>query len=131
LNSSGNVKGKISSEEKKVILLKLKRTKAWIEKYSPNSKISFVPLEEVDQSKIDSSSKSLLPALAQKIAKAKDANAVQEIVYNEAKANNIEPQKLFAALYLSILNKERGPRFGSLVFAFGKEKVCERLKKLA
>lgn len=130
MKSSGNVKGAVSAQEKKQILAKLARTKLWIEKYGQNYKLKFVPLEEVNQAVIPQEAKALFPAIAQKIAKAKTAEEVQTIVYDASKANNVPAQKLFSGLYFALLNKERGPKVGSLVFAFGKEKVCERLRQI-
>ncbi|MDD5163482.1 MAG: lysine--tRNA ligase, partial [Candidatus ainarchaeum sp.] len=94
-------------------------------------KIRLVDLQEVDSKKIDSKAKSLFPSLAAKIESAKNAEDAQTIIYEEAKSNGLEPAKLFNAVYLALLNRDRGPKAGSLVFAFGKEKVCERLKQIA
>jgi len=68
LKSSGNVKGKISSPEKKQVLGKLSKTKFWIEKYGQNFKISFVQLADINMEKIDPAAKALFPAIAQGIA---------------------------------------------------------------
>jgi lysyl-tRNA synthetase class 1 len=97
---------------------------------SAEQKIRLVDVSEVDFQKIDSKAKQLFFSLAARIETAKSAEDIQAIIYDEAKSNGLEPAKLFNAIYLALLNRDNGPKIGSLVFAFGKEKVCERLRQI-
>ncbi|MCI0503643.1 hypothetical protein L0Y65_02920 [Candidatus Micrarchaeota archaeon] len=56
-----------------------------------------------------------------------DALAIHNAVFEFAKANGIEPKKLFADLYQALLGKERGPRLGKLIAALGVSRVKKDL----
>lgn len=54
---------------------------------------------------------------------------VHNYVYSFAKNKGIEPSKMFSILYKTLINKERGPRFGMLVESIGVKRVKEDLKE--
>ena len=54
---------------------------------------------------------------------------VHNYVYSFVKNKGIEPSKMFSILYKTLINKERGPRFGMLVESIGVKKVKEDLLK--
>jgi lysyl-tRNA synthetase class 1 len=62
-----------------------------------------------------------------------DANATAEgahtLVFGIAKEHGMPPAKLFELLYLSILNKPRGPKLGKLVTALGATRLKKELLK--
>jgi len=51
------------------------------------------------------------------------AEAIHNSIYEIAKRNNIEPQKLFKSLYLALIGQESGPRLGSFIKMIGQEKA--------
>ncbi|MFH0737364.1 MAG: lysine--tRNA ligase [Candidatus Micrarchaeota archaeon] len=66
-------------------------------------------------------------ALVRSLDPGMDALAVHNAIFDFAKANGIEPKKLFAELYQTLLGKERGPRLGKLIAALGVSKVKKDL----
>lgn len=55
---------------------------------------------------------------------------IHELVYDVAKERGIKPPQLFKALYLSLIGKEYGPRFGRLIAAIGVAKTKKSLSEL-
>lgn len=56
-----------------------------------------------------------------------DALAIHNAVFEFAKANSIEPKKLFAEAYQALLGKEKGPRLGKLLAALRPSRVKKDL----
>lgn len=56
------------------------------------------------------------------------AETIHNSIYEIAKKNNIEPQRLFKILYLSLIGQERGPRLGGFIKMIGQDKAIEILK---
>lgn len=128
LKEMQHLTGSESKEEMQLIEERLNLARNFAEKHAlPEQKICF--LEQAPKILVDSNIKKLFSAIAGKIEKAKSAEEVQTLVFNTAKEAGIQPPKLFSALYSVLIGKQQGPKFGSLVFAFGKEKVAKRLKE--
>jgi lysyl-tRNA synthetase class 1 len=56
-----------------------------------------------------------------------DALAIHNAVFDWAKGNGVEPKRLFAEIYTTLLGKERGPRLGKLMAALGVARVKKDL----
>ena len=102
--------------------------RVWVEKYEPEQKLEFVEKYSLDG--INEKTKKLFSDIADGLPEDKNPGEVQQRIFDTAKLNKVEPKELFKNLYQVIIGKERGPKIGSLVFAFGKEKVIKRLKEL-
>ncbi len=59
-----------------------------------------------------------------------DALAVHNLVFEVAKQHGLQPNELFKTLYQTLLGKDRGPRFGKLVYALGAGKIKNTLSNL-
>jgi len=64
---------------------------------------------------------------AKKLDESMSALEVHNLVYKVAQLNRLEPTRLFRVLYLSLIGKDYGPRFGKLVAALTVGKVKETL----
>ena len=129
LEEMKHISGKEPKKELEAIFERLKLARTFAEKHAlPGQKISFA--ENFDAKSIEPAIAALLSKIGEKISKATSAEEVQTLVFNTAKENNLQPPKLFSALYSTIIAKPQGPKFGSLVFALGKERVAERLKQV-
>ena len=53
---------------------------------------------------------------------------IHNFIYEYAKSNNIDPKELFKFLYNHLINKDKGPRLGKLIYAIGVERVKKDLK---
>jgi lysyl-tRNA synthetase class 1 len=58
-------------------------------------------------------------------------NDLQTMVFEIAKAHNIEPKDFFGAMYQVLLGQERGPRFGSFASLVGIKRVIELIDQYA
>jgi len=123
---------KLSAEDKKQIQTKLRRVKKWLELYAAeDQKITFT--EKFDSSLSAKLSAEIIVALkeiASNIPSAKTPDEIQQAIFNSAKSNKIPPKEIFQILYQALLGKKQGPKIGALTFAFGKEKVLQRLQEL-
>jgi lysyl-tRNA synthetase class 1 len=68
--------------------------------------------------------------LAKRLKDSMNAEDIHNLVYTVAKERGVKTFKLFEALYLSLISKNHGPRFGRLVIALGIPQVKETLQKL-
>ena len=131
LEEMGIIAGKASKEEKSLVLERIALAREYSKRHLPKEKITrFVELSEIDNAQIPEQAKILLPAISDKIQNAKNAEELQSLIFATAKENNLQPKELFKALYRAVLNTDSGPKFGSLAFAFGKDKVAKRLMEI-
>ncbi len=65
--------------------------------------------------------------LAGKLSEGMDAVQVHNLVYEVARESGIGADTLFAAVYIAIIGKDRGPRLGKLIAAIGIAKTKKML----
>ena len=97
--------------------------KNWLEKYASEDR-KFEVQDKV-KIKLSKDDKELLSGVRKVLAGAKNADGLQEALYEFAKTNGKDLKEFFKLMYGVILNKERGPRLGGLIFAIGKAKVIK------
>jgi lysyl-tRNA synthetase class 1 len=133
LEQTGHSPKNISLDEKKAVQLKLSRVKNWLDNYAPERhKIKFLEkLTPEIQGQLSSEAKKALRVLAKELPNRKSADQIQELVFFTCQELNLPTKKAFQALYLVLLGKNFGPRIGSLILAFGLDKVVKRLKEVA
>ncbi len=133
LQETGHIERKMSKNEEAMIKEKLQRAKVWVEKYAPlKFKMQF--LQQLDfgiKAQISPEAKKAFSVIAEKLPKIKNAAQIQQAIFDSAKESNVQPMQLFKSLYLVLLGKESGPKLGSLIIAFGKEKCINRIKEAA
>ncbi len=59
-----------------------------------------------------------------------DAEAVQALVFDVARAHEAEPRVLFRAIYRGLIGQDRGPRLGSFLLALGQAESAKALRGL-
>lgn len=106
---------------------------AYLEKYVKNwIEEEYLPEEYVFRfkpAKAEGASAETL-AFAEKLDPSMKAEDIHNLVYSIAKECGVKTSALFKALYLSLISKEYGPRFGKLVAAIGVNRVKETLLKI-
>lgn len=122
----------LSSAEKASFKEQLVKARYWADTYAPESQ-KFGLIEKIPSEIQARIPKTVYPALYH-IAKqlpslSDDPQKIQDLVFDSAKTNSLQPSQVYQALYLALIGKERGPRFGLLVLAVGKEKVIARLNE--
>ena len=98
----------------------------WLSKYAPDEyryQISITPFENVNLTELQWD---FLNELANVWQKAEDPETLQSEIFQLAKKKKIGLKEAFRALYLSVLNKEHGPRAGWLLKMLPKGVVIER-----
>jgi len=88
----------------------------WLEKkFMPDEYLfTFSPIKPTDDV-----SKKFFSSLKETMA----ADEIHNLVFETAKEANIPPAELFKRIYLTLINKERGPRLGKFIEALGIQKV--------
>ncbi len=54
---------------------------------------------------------------------------VQNMIFNKAKGNGLEPRELFKSFYKVLINSERGPRLGSYIVDLGIDNVIRIIER--
>jgi lysyl-tRNA synthetase class 1 len=122
------VKKKFSESPNDLVAERIKYAKVWLENYAPPT-FKFEMTKEIpetvrsltgDQKKY---LKEILPILELNL----DADKLQIDLFELSKKLGIKAKDAFAAIYISLLGKDSGPRAGILLTNFGKEKVAARI----
>lgn len=127
----GLLKEPIPKEEKAQLLERVSKARKWMQKYAPEEyRITF--LEKLVQEikvQIPKESLPVIKSIMVALPAQKTANDVQKLVFEESKSKGVAPKLVFESLYFLLLGKSRGPKIGTLMFSFGKEKVLARLRE--
>lgn len=124
--------GKLTDLELKLLEERIKYGRIWLDSYAPDE-FKFNMSEKMpDQVKqLTKEQKQYLNRAADLIEKEKDANGLQKALYNLSKEMGINTKSSFASIYISLIGKEHGPKAGSFLLSYPKEKVIQRLKEAA
>ncbi len=60
-----------------------------------------------------------------------DSEAMQGLVFDTARAHDLEPRALFKTIYQGLIGQDRGPRLGSFFLALGQAESAAALRALA
>ncbi len=132
LQNTGHITKKLNENDKKKLREKLVRAGNWVQKYAPKEfRIQFIQYIPKEAKKLPIEMKRAFKEIAKKLPKTRNADEIQQLIFDSARKNNVQAKDLFKFLYLSILGRERGPRAASLILAIGKEKIIKRLRELA
>jgi lysyl-tRNA synthetase class 1 len=115
------------------IMQRLSLARNWGDLYAPeDSKINLdVDLEKV-RSKIDGPQKKFLGELADWLEDSdRTSDEIHERIYEKAKGMEIPLKNAFAAIYMAIMERERGPRASTFIASLDKNWVIERFRSLA
>ena len=106
--------------------------KVWIETYAPDSEKFLVQKEVPDAVKnLSDKQKELLQKIASELEYAKDAEEFQTEIYEFGKALGLRGKETFAAIYVSLLGKDHGPKAAWLILSLDKEFVKKRFTELS
>lgn len=132
LKETGHIKGEPTKADRERIIKKLERARYWVENCGPEEmKITFLEsVPEEISTKLNKDAKIAFKEVAKGLEKKDSPDEIQQLIFETAKQNNLQPKDLFKMLYLVILGGERGPKAGSLILALGKERIIRRLLEL-
>ncbi|MBI5122732.1 lysine--tRNA ligase [Candidatus Roizmanbacteria bacterium] len=108
-----------------------KYAKVWVEKYAPESDKFLIQkvLPERAQNLSDQQKK-LLQKIAIEIDQAKDAEEFQIKIYEIGKELDLTGKETFAAIYVSLIGKDHGPKAAWLILSLDKNFVKKRFSEL-
>lgn len=104
--------------------------KNWVEKYAPESEKFTIQKELPSQAKnLSKEQKELLRKIAGELDKKWTGEDFQTKIYDIGKELGLNGKEAFAAVYLSLLGKDHGPKAAWLILSLDKEFVSERFKE--
>lgn len=117
-------------ENRDAVLARAERARIWIEKYAPDM-VKFTVQTELppEAFALTEDDRYGLGALLSHYVAMDEwkAETIHNAVYTVSEETGVNAKKIFTALYLAILGKERGPRLGWFLEALGKEFVTQRI----
>lgn len=125
--------GHYSKKSHKQIMERLTLAKNWAEKYAPEeSRINLqIDIKEI-RSTLDSKQMEFLKDLALWLEERdRSTKEIHERVYLTAKELKIPLKEAFAAIYLSIIGTNKGPRASTLIASLDKKWVVARFKDVS
>ena len=132
LKETGHIK-KLREGDTDFIKQRLSHAKVWAEKYAPEEcKFELRDRLYPDVRKSISNEqmqavKEFTKELAKKDYREKE---LYDLFWNVSEKTGVKAPKLFQALYLVLLGKERGPKLAPFILAVGKKKIAEILKNI-
>jgi lysyl-tRNA synthetase class 1 len=107
-----------------------KYAKLWVEKYAPESEKFVVQKELPGRAKgLSLGQKKYLKKIASELGKKWDAEDFQKNLYEWSKELGILSKDAFAAIYVSLIGKDHGPKAGWLILSLDKEFVKKRFNE--
>lgn len=108
-----------------------KYAKVWIEKYAPESEKFEVKKElpKVAQS-LSEKQKKVLGLIAKELDRKRTGDELQTRIYDIGKSLGLSGKETFAAIYLSLIGKDHGPKAAWLILSLDKEFVKKRLASI-
>jgi len=85
--------------------------------------------QEKTQVDLDNSVKKVLKILVDSLEADEEPEDIQNMIYQIAKSNNIQPKDFFKTLYQIILGTSRGPKIGPFISDIGRKQVAKTLSE--
>ncbi len=127
------IKGlELNNIEKKLLDERIKYAKVWLKKYAPE-KYRFQMTDKLPGGAVELSKqqKEYLIKIIELLQQDLPAEDLQTKLYELSKEEGIETKKAFAAIYLSIIGKQSGPKAGWLLKQYSSDKIIERFKEVS
>ena len=126
------IKGKdLNDLEKNLLKEREKYAKVWLELYAPDDFKMTITDAVPDQAKnLAPEQKKYLEEVIKLVNQDLDPEGLQFALYNLSKEQGLEAKKAFAAIYLSLIGKEFGPKAGFFLTQYPKEKIIKRLEEV-
>lgn len=84
--------------------------------------------EETKYLEVSPRVKTAINNLIEAVKSAENENDLQNKIFQVADQSRMQPNELFKAVYLILLNSEKGPRLASYILEVGREEVIKKLK---
>lgn len=105
--------------------------RVWVEKYAPESEKFFVQKILPEQAReLSEKQKEYLVRVSSKLDQIQEAREFQKQLYDLAKEIGISSKEAFAAIYVSLIGKDHGPKAGWFILSLDKDFVKKRFKEI-
>ncbi len=118
-----------AAKDREKLARDLSYARNWAEEWAPESlRLRVLGEEEAEEaaSELDAEQREYLAAVAGKLERDLDGDAVQDLLYSTAVERGLKPKRAFAAVYTVLLGKKSGPRAGPFIAGLPVEMVRER-----
>ncbi len=106
--------------------------KIWLEKFAPESiKFKVSASLPAKANKLNQKQKKFLKAVAEIVGESKDSKKFQNDIYQIGISASLNASDAFKAIYIVLLDKDHGPKAGSLILAIDAKFVKKRFKEAA
>ncbi len=106
-----------------------KYAKVWIEKYAPgDEKFSVQKEMPIEAANLSEAQREYLSSLSEKLD-VKNAEDFQTVIYELTKELSIPSKDAFAAIYISLIGKDHGPKAAWLILSLDKDFVKKRFEE--
>ncbi len=128
---AGFLTGKESGEQLELLRERVSLARNWVKGFAPEeARFSLKEREAHEAKDWPMELKDALRESAKVIESAESPEELQKSFMGIAKKKSLPPKKFYEALYTALTGKSFGPKAGPLIFALGKEKAAEILKKI-
>ncbi|MFC2162879.1 lysine--tRNA ligase [Candidatus Altiarchaeota archaeon] len=96
----------------------------WVEKYGPEYllfRLNSIDEAAKEYAQLDDPLKACLKHLAGELGKDVSPKDFHKLIYETARANDVEPPELFKAIYQSLIGKEKGPKAAMFLLSLGRD----------
>ena len=103
----------------------------WVDRFAPDSEKFAVQKELPEEAKnLSENQKKFLKKVSEELNKKSTAEDFQKNLFEWAKEMDISSKEAFAAIYLSLIGKDHGPKAGWLILSLDKEFVKKRFNEV-
>ncbi len=122
----------LTNSEKEILEERQRYAKIWLDKYAPDE-FRFGITETIPEGagNLTQEQKTYLVDILTLLNKDLSADDLQQELYQLSKDQGIETKDAFAAIYLSLIGKNHGPKAGILLTTLSKDAVVKRLKEVS
>lgn len=122
----------LTEKDKAALKERAKYAKIWLEKYAPDeAKFKVSEKLPAEAKKLNSGQIKFLEKLSGLVGKTKDAEKLQNEIYQLGKENDLSSKETFSAIYTVLLGKESGPKAAWLILSLESEFVKKRFKEVS
>lgn len=123
----------LTPREREILAERSASARAWLDTYAPErARLEVQPRLPDAASALDAAQRAALGRLSDALpGSAWDGEALQAAIFDAARAGDLPPGRMFAALYLAFLGQPNGPRAGWLLAGLERRFVLDRLRTVA
>jgi lysyl-tRNA synthetase class 1 len=111
---------------------RLDQVRKWLEEFAPEEvRFSVQPALPARAQELAAEEKAVLGVLAARLPDRLEGESLHALIHALAQEKGIPAARLFTAIYLAFIGKERGPRAGLFLAALPRAFVVERLREAA